>query len=109
MAIPSSAIVEANGKNLVYVQNGDAFDGIEVTLGQTSGDLVEIKTGLFDGDLIVTQRASQLYAQSLRGGSHPQQVKEQNSNEVKAEKATSIQSFIPSQMTQWLPLIIGGY
>jgi cobalt-zinc-cadmium efflux system membrane fusion protein len=68
LAIPSSAVVDANNKKLVYVQNGDAFQGVEVTLGETSGDLVEVKTGLFEGDLLVTQRAPQLYAQSLRGG-----------------------------------------
>jgi len=69
LAIPSSAVVDANGKKLVYVQNGDAFQPVEVTLGQTSGDMAEVKTGLFEGDLVVTQRAPQLYAQSLRGGS----------------------------------------
>ncbi|KAB8314357.1 efflux RND transporter periplasmic adaptor subunit [Tolypothrix campylonemoides VB511288] len=69
LAIPSSAVVEANGKKQVYVQNGNAFQATEVTLGQTSGDIVEVKTGLFEGDSIVTQRAPQLYAQSLRGGS----------------------------------------
>jgi cobalt-zinc-cadmium efflux system membrane fusion protein len=71
LAIPSSAVVDANGKNLVYLQNGNAFEAVEVTLGQTFGDLVEVKTGLFAGDLIVTQRAPQLYAQSLRGGGKP--------------------------------------
>ncbi len=86
LAIPVSAVVEANGKQLVYVKNGDAFQAVEVALGQTSGDLVEIKSGLFEGDLIVTQRAPQLYAQSLRGGSKPSQtednpkVKETNFN-----------------------------
>ncbi|BDA75819.1 hypothetical protein CAL7716_099850 (plasmid) [Calothrix sp. PCC 7716] len=69
IAIPASAVVDANGKKLVYVQNGNAFESAEVTLGQTSGDMVEVKTGLFAGDSIVTQRAPQLYAQSLRGGS----------------------------------------
>ncbi|RUT01537.1 hypothetical protein DSM106972_066340 [Dulcicalothrix desertica PCC 7102] len=69
VAIPTSAIVDVNGKKTVYVQNGNAFQATEVTLGQTSGDMVEIKSGLFDGDMIVTQRAPQLYAQSLRGGS----------------------------------------
>jgi cobalt-zinc-cadmium efflux system membrane fusion protein len=69
LAIPNSALVEANGKHLVYIQNGNAFQPVEVKLGQTSGDLVEVKSGLFEGDKIVTQRAPQLYAQSLRGGS----------------------------------------
>ncbi|MBD2213536.1 efflux RND transporter periplasmic adaptor subunit [Nostoc linckia FACHB-104] len=67
LAIPSAAVVEANGKKQVYIQNGNAYQPVEVTLGQTSGDMVEVKTGLFEGDLIVTQRAPQLYAQSLRG------------------------------------------
>ncbi|PMB50861.1 efflux transporter periplasmic adaptor subunit, partial [Fischerella thermalis CCMEE 5205] len=67
MAIPSSAVVDANGKKVVYVQNGNAFQAAEVSLGQTSGDMVEVKSGLFEGDMIVTQRAPQLYAQSLRG------------------------------------------
>jgi membrane fusion protein, heavy metal efflux system len=68
LAIKNSAIVEANGKKQVYIQNGNAYQPVEVTLGQTSGDMVEVKTGLFEGDMIVTQRAPQLYAQSLRGG-----------------------------------------
>jgi len=69
LAIPTSAMVDANGKTIVYVQNGSAYQAAEVTLGQISGDIVEVKTGLFDGDMIVTQRGTQLYAQSLRGGS----------------------------------------
>ncbi len=68
LAIPSTAVVDANGKKIVYVQNGDAYQPTEVTLAQKSGDLVEVKTGLFEGDRLVTQRATELYAQSLRGG-----------------------------------------
>ncbi|WP_096608156.1 efflux RND transporter periplasmic adaptor subunit [Calothrix sp. NIES-2100] len=67
LAIPSAAVVDANGKKQVYLQNGNAYQPVEVTLGETSGDMVEVKTGLFEGDLIVTQRAPELYAQSLRG------------------------------------------
>ncbi|MCC3567922.1 MULTISPECIES: efflux RND transporter periplasmic adaptor subunit [unclassified Microcoleus] len=71
LAIPSTAVVDVSGKKTVYVQNGDAYQAVDIEVGQTAGDLVEIKSGLFDGDLIVTQRAPQLYAQSLRGGSKP--------------------------------------
>ena len=88
LAIPVSAVVEANGKQLVYVKNGDAFQAMEVLLGQTSGDLVEIKSGLFEGDAIVTQRAPQLYAQSLRGGS-----KQSKGEENPQVKETSFNSF----------------
>jgi cobalt-zinc-cadmium efflux system membrane fusion protein len=104
LAIPSSAVVEANGKNLVYLQNGNAFEAVEVSLGKVSGDLVEVKTGLFAGDLIVTQRAPQLYAQSLRGG-NPQK---QHSHKTEAPEKTSLSSLMLSQMAQWLPLAVGG-
>ncbi len=66
LAVPTAAVVEADGKKIVYVQNGNAYQPITVTLGQTVGDLVEVKSGLFAGDKVVTQRAPQLYAQSLK-------------------------------------------
>ncbi len=69
MAIPQAALVDANGQTLVFVRNGNAFEPVEVTLGRTAGDQVEVLSGLFEGDEVVTQRANQLYAQSLRGGS----------------------------------------
>ncbi len=68
VVIPQSALVEANGQQLVFVQNGNTFQPVEVTLGKRAGDLVAVESGLFDGDRVVTQRANQLYAQSLRGG-----------------------------------------
>ena len=77
LAISQSAVVDANNKKLVYVQNGNAFQSVEVELGQTSGDLIEIKSGLFEGDSVVTQRAPQLYAQSLKGGSKSNEGEEQ--------------------------------
>ncbi len=33
LAVPSEAIVEANGKNLVFIQEGNAYEAVEVTLG----------------------------------------------------------------------------
>lgn len=84
LAIPASAIVDVNGKKTVYVQNGNAFQATEVTLGQTSSDMVEIKSGLFDGDMIVTQRAPQLYAQSLRGGGAKEGKTEEGASHTEA-------------------------
>jgi membrane fusion protein, heavy metal efflux system len=97
LAIPASAVVDANGKKLVFVQNGDAFQAVEVTLGQTDGDLLEVKSGLFAGDMVVTKRATQLYAQSLRGGDKKE---DDDHGEAPAKKKNSA---IPP----WL-LIAGG-
>ncbi|WP_349262593.1 efflux RND transporter periplasmic adaptor subunit [Allocoleopsis sp.] len=104
LAIPSSAVVDANGKKLLYVQNGDAFQPVEVTLGQTSGDMVEVKTGLFEGDLVVTQRAPQLYAQSLRGGSKKPEAK--SVAPVPSQATNSSKS--GSQLPWWLVGTAGG-
>jgi membrane fusion protein, heavy metal efflux system len=65
--IPRSALLDIDGEKFVYVQNGEAFVPTEVQLGQTNGDLVEVKEGVFPGDLVVTQRVFQLRAQALKG------------------------------------------
>lgn len=70
LAVPKSAIVDASGKMLVFHQeDGNKYEPVEVTLGRTAGDLVEIKKGVEPGDRVVTQGTTLLYAQSLRGGS----------------------------------------
>jgi membrane fusion protein, heavy metal efflux system len=85
LVIPQTAIVETNDqKTVVFVQNGNAYQPAEVTIGLKSGGLAEVKSGLFDGDRVVVQRATQLYAQSLRGGSPKE--------EEKAEKSTVVSS-----------------
>jgi membrane fusion protein, heavy metal efflux system len=109
LAIPSSAVVDANGKHLVYLQNGDAFQPVELTLGQTSGDTIEVKAGLFEGDLIVTQRAIQLYAQSLRGDrsaikSEEQSVKNIEDSSLIQNPKSKIQNFLPG----WWMIPAGG-
>jgi cobalt-zinc-cadmium efflux system membrane fusion protein len=102
LAIPSSAVVEGNGKKQVYVQNGNAYQAVEVSLGQTSGDTVEVKTGLFEGDMIVTGRATQLYAQSLRGGS---KQKDNKHTEAPSQAETKTPS-LPVPL--WLVGVGGG-
>jgi membrane fusion protein, heavy metal efflux system len=108
LAIPAAAVVEANGKKVVYVQNGNAFQAAEVTFGRTSGDMVEVKTGLFAGDMVVTQRATQLYAQSLRGGSEktdPDGDKHQEGDDHKHEEAPAKSNVV---IPPWLLPVGGG-
>ncbi len=98
LAIPSTAIVDANGEKLVYVQNGNAFEAVKATFGQTFGDMIEVKTGLVDGNLVVTQRANQLYAQSLQSIK-----KKQQNHEEEIQAKTRIFSIIFTST-----IIIGG-
>ena len=80
------------------VQNGNAFQPVEVTLGRTSGDFVEVDNGLFEGDAIATQRATQLYAQSLRGGTKPSEP----------DKTVETSPSNGSSLPWWTMLIVGG-
>ncbi len=100
LAVPQSAIVKTNDQqNLVFVQNGNIFEPITVTLGQVSGDWVEIKEGLFAGDLVVSQRASQLYAQSLRAKPPEKAEKTEESLET-----TESNFSLPTSSRWFLPL-----
>ena len=100
LAIPKSALITTNDKRtIVFVQNGTAFQPTEVTLGQEAGELVEVKDGLFEGDRVVTQRANQLYAQSLRGGS---------AEPEEAEAAAVTEASVTGGTLPWWVLLLGG-
>lgn len=97
LAVPQSALTEIKGQQVVYVENGGGYQPVEVTLGKTAGDWVEVKDGLFEGDRIVTQRVAQLYAQSLRGG-----------GETEAATAEADTAASGGQLPWWIVLPIGG-
>ncbi|MBW4542356.1 MAG: efflux RND transporter periplasmic adaptor subunit [Myxacorys chilensis ATA2-1-KO14] len=102
IAVPKSAIVETNDKKkIVFVQNGNAFQSTDVTLGRESGEFVEVTNGLFDGDKVVTQRAPQLYAQSLRGDTNADA-------EHSETPATAAQGANLSALPWWVTLPVGG-
>jgi cobalt-zinc-cadmium efflux system membrane fusion protein len=105
LAIPASAVVEANGKPLVYVQNGEnTYQPVDVTLDRTFGDWVEVKSGLFEGDEVVTQGTMMLYAQSLRGGSS---AKTEN-KPSQAPKPAQSAKISTASLPWWGILPIGG-
>lgn len=69
LVIPSIAAIESGGKHIVYVQNGDKYRPVEVKLGRKEGNLIEVTSGISEGDRVVTKGSLILYAQSLRGNS----------------------------------------
>jgi membrane fusion protein, heavy metal efflux system len=108
LAVPQSALSDMKGdmkgQPTVYVQNGsDGYVPVAVTLGRTSGDWVEVKSGVFEGDRVVTQRVAQLYAQSLRGGGNEAVAEKAVEKPVDTQKAD-----LGSRMPDWALLLIGG-
>ena len=105
LAVPSAAIVEAGGKDVVYVQKGNTYQPTEVTQGRTSDDSIEIKSGISASDRIVTQGAPLLYAQSLKGGG-----KEEGDShgEESGSPSEEVKSPSSSPLPWWLILPLGG-
>ncbi len=69
LAIPNSSIVDANGQKLVYVQEGSSYQALVIQTGKTQGDKIEVTEGNLKPDaMLVTQGATLLYSQGLRGG-----------------------------------------
>lgn len=66
ISVPISAVVEDQGVHYVFIQNEpDAFLKKEVTLGQSDGERVLVRTGLNEGDAVVVSGAVQVKLASV--------------------------------------------
>ena len=64
IALPPSAIVQRDGKSIVFVVQGDKAVQTPVTLGARVGDLVEVVSGVKAGERIATKPLEKLHDQS---------------------------------------------
>ena len=75
IAIPNEAILEANGEQFVFIQNGENYKRTLITTGISGNDYTEVKKGINFKDKIVIQGHRQLYTVWLTGG-HKDENKE---------------------------------
>ena len=68
LAVPDAAILEANDEKFVFVRDGNEFNRVEVEVGTTDDQYVQVKSGLVPGDDVVTQGTRELYTFWLTGG-----------------------------------------
>lgn len=110
LKVPSTSLIDANGQKLVYIQEGTTYKPISVQIGSDSGDTVEIKEGnLVPGNQIVTQGATLLYSEALRGKPQAETQASPPTSQVEtpASPATSQAEAQPAQGAS--PLIwVGG-
>ena len=67
MLIPKEAVLEHEGKKIVYVLlSGEEFERREVVIGDEMGNKVAVLSGLNKGERVVTQGALQLKLQELQ-------------------------------------------
>jgi membrane fusion protein, cation efflux system len=64
--VPVTALVDADGKQLVFVQYDNFYEPVPITTGATQGDLIEVTQGLSVGEKLVTQGGLSLYAESRK-------------------------------------------
>ena len=64
--IPVTALVDADGKQLVFVKYENFYEPVEVETGATQGEMLEITQGLSIGEQLVTQGSLSLYAESRK-------------------------------------------
>jgi len=66
LTVPMVAVVDADGKPLVFVKSGSTYDPVFVETGATSGDRVVITNAVDPTDAVVVQGALSLYAESKK-------------------------------------------
>jgi cation efflux system membrane fusion protein len=64
--IPVTALVEDNGRQLVFVQYDNFYEPVPVSTGAIQGEQIEITEGLSVGEKLVTQGSLALYAESRK-------------------------------------------
>jgi membrane fusion protein, cation efflux system len=64
--IPVTALVDADGQQLVFVEYENFYEPVPITIGATQGELVEVTEGLSVGENLVTQGSLSLYAESRK-------------------------------------------
>jgi membrane fusion protein, cation efflux system len=66
LSVPSTALVDANGEPLLFVQTETTYDPVVVQTGASQGDRVVVTEGIDPTDDIVISGALSLYAESMK-------------------------------------------
>ncbi|HIA52532.1 MAG TPA: efflux RND transporter periplasmic adaptor subunit [Candidatus Melainabacteria bacterium] len=99
VVVPAGAVIADGGKQFVYVKYGDDFQPVLVKTGTHIRGYVEILDGLYEGDQVVVNGASQLRSQSMLS------EKEAESSEPKFEARPTEEVIKTKNTTD--PLFIG--
>jgi cobalt-zinc-cadmium efflux system membrane fusion protein len=67
IVVPESAVIEDGAAKVVFVSKGDKYERREVTVGNESNNRLEVKSGLKQGEIVVTEGAAALRAQAAKG------------------------------------------
>lgn len=83
--IPTTALVDANGQQLVFVKYNDFYEPVKITTGATQGESIEVAEGLTVGENLVTQGSLSLYAESRKTQASPEPIITPQTDEAHAQ------------------------
>ncbi len=66
LTVPSVAIIDAEGKPLVFVRSGDTYDPVFIRLGPATDDRTVVLEGVSADEQVVVSGALSLYAESQK-------------------------------------------
>ena len=67
VTVKTTAIQTLEGRTVVFVRNGDAFEARDVELGERDADWVEVKFGLLSGDVYAAKNSFVIKAEIGKG------------------------------------------
>lgn len=114
LSVPATALVDANGKPLLFVQTEKTYDPVYVVTGANQGDRVVVTEGIDPTDDVVTTGALSLYAESRK----TQQAEPASANDKPDETTASAPESVSASSGLPIPglavgagaavLVIGG-
>ena len=103
LTVPTTAVVDADGRPLVFVKSGMTYDPVFVAIGATNGDRVALSSGVSADEDVVVQGALSLYAESKKS-QQPETGKGADAPAATPSEATAATSPQP----QLNPIAIGA-
>lgn len=107
--IPVSALVEDNGRQLVFVEYENFYEPVDVVTGETQGEFIEVLDGLSVGEQLVAQGSLSLYAESRKTQTAPPETDETASapiQETVAESSATTQETAAASSNFLMGLVI---
>ncbi len=90
--IPVTAAVEDEGRQIVFVQYEGFYEPVEITTGESQGDLIEVTDGLTLGEQLVTEGGLSLYAESRKTQTAEAEVIDSNAPAVPQTEAEHVKA-----------------
>ena len=104
LSVPSVAIVDADGKLLVFVHSGKTYDPVFIRIGPVNADRTVVLEGVTANEEVVVSGALSLYAESHKKDRLPVDQQNQHSQATEQPQSGGEQSTSPP----WLvPGVIG--